>query len=97
MQSAETKCREVFDGSSKSSTGISLNEGLLVGSTLLDTLYSIVLWFRLNEIVVVADITKMYHQIWVHPAGAEDRHLQRIFWKGETDSEIQPFELTTVT
>ncbi|XP_062542539.1 uncharacterized protein LOC134210516 [Armigeres subalbatus] len=92
--STTTKCRVVFDGSSKSSTGISLNDCLMVGPTVQDTLYSIVVRFRINEIALVADIAKMYRQIWVHP---DDRHLQRIFWKGETDFVVRPYELTTVT
>ncbi|XP_062539092.1 uncharacterized protein LOC134207383 [Armigeres subalbatus] len=88
--STTTKCRVVFDGSSKSSTGISLNDCLMVGPTVQDTLYSIVVRFR----NLVADIAKMYRQIWIHP---DDRHLQRLFWKGETDFVGCPYELTTVT
>lgn len=81
--SITAKCRVVFDGFSKIFTGISLNEGLMVcpTTTVQDTLYSIVLRFRPNEIAVVAEITKMYRQIWVHPY---DLHLQRILWKSET-------------
>ncbi|XP_038106740.1 uncharacterized protein LOC119766331 [Culex quinquefasciatus] len=92
--SSTTKCRVVFDGSSKSSTGISLNDCLMVGPTVQDTLYSIVLRFRMQEVALVADITKMYRQIWVHP---DDRRLQRIFWQQPTDPEVREYELTTVT
>ncbi|XP_038116940.1 uncharacterized protein LOC119769111 [Culex quinquefasciatus] len=92
--SSTTKCRVVFDGSSKSSTGISLNDCLMVGPTVQDTLYSIVLRFRMQEVALVADITKMYRQIWVHP---DDRRLQRIFWQQPADPEVREYELTTVT
>ncbi|XP_058817142.1 uncharacterized protein LOC131680444 [Topomyia yanbarensis] len=92
--STTTKCRVVFDGSSKSSTGISLNDCLMVGPTVQETLYSIVIRIRIREIALVADITKMYRQIWIHP---HDSTLQRIFWQHSTDSEVRPYELTTVT
>lgn len=72
--STTSKYRVLFDESSKPSTGISLNKALrpIVQD-------SIVQRFHLNEIAIMADITKMYRQIRVYP---DDHRLQRIFWKG---------------
>jgi len=60
--SSTTRTRVVFDGSCRSSNGLSLNDTLLVGPTLQD-LYSIVLRFRTYQIVFTADIAKMYRQV----------------------------------
>ncbi|XP_065079455.1 uncharacterized protein LOC135702362 [Ochlerotatus camptorhynchus] len=92
--STTTKCRVVFDGSSKSSTGISLNDCLMVGPTVQDALYAIVIRFCMYEVALVADVTKMYRQMWVHP---DDRRLQLVYWQSRTDSHVHPYELTTVT
>jgi len=54
--SATTKTRVVFDGSSKTSNGLSLNDILQVGPTVQQDLYSIVLLFRTNQVCFTADI-----------------------------------------
>jgi hypothetical protein len=92
--STTTKTRVVFDGGAKSSNGLSLNDILLVGPTVHPDLYSIVLRFRTHQVCFLADITKMYRQIIVHP---RDRDLQRILWRNSHDSPIQEYQLTTVT
>ena len=80
--SSTTKMRVVFDGSAKSSSGISLNDLLHVGPVVQPDLYSIVLRFRTHHICFTADIAKMYRQILVHP---DDRDLQRILWRPTPD------------
>ncbi|XP_055585057.1 uncharacterized protein LOC129737915 [Uranotaenia lowii] len=92
--STTTKCRVVFDGSSRTSTGIAINDCLMVGPTIQDTLVTIVIRFRFNEVALVADITKMFRQIWIHQS---DRHLQQIYWKDENDINVRPYVLNTVT
>ena len=74
--SSTTKFRVVFDASAKSDKGISLNDNLLVGPTIQDTLFTHLLRFRVYVYVLTADIEKMYRQVWVHPL---DRRFQRIF------------------
>ena len=59
--SMTTKVRAVFDASAKSSTGISLNNTLLVGPTVHPLLIDVLLRFRLHPIALTADISKMYH------------------------------------
>nr|XP_034195039.1 uncharacterized protein LOC117611213 [Osmia lignaria] len=70
--SETTKVRVVFDASAKTSTGISLNDTLLNGPILQDTLYKLLLRFRSYTYVLTADIEKMFRQIRVHP---DDRIL----------------------
>ncbi|XP_055588962.1 uncharacterized protein LOC129741272 [Uranotaenia lowii] len=62
-QSSTTKLRVVFDASCKSSSGISLNDAMLVGPTIQDDLRSIILRSRIHPILIVADVAKMFRQI----------------------------------
>jgi hypothetical protein len=84
----------MFDGSAKSSSGLSLNDLLHVGPTVQPDLYSIVLRFCTHQICFTADIAKMYGQILMHP---EDRDLQRILWRHSPDEPIKEYQLNTVT
>jgi len=86
--------RVVFDASMKASNGISLNDQLMVGPTIQDTLYNIILRFRCHKIAFTADIAKMYRQIIVD---LQDRRFQRIVWKADPSHPIRHFELNTVT
>lgn len=76
--SLTTKLRVVFNASSPSSNGISLNNLQYIGPVLQDELFSIILRFRQNRYVVSADCKMMYRQILVEP---EQRSLQKIFWR----------------
>jgi hypothetical protein len=92
--STTTKTRVVFDGSAKTSNGLSLNDILHVGPTVQPDLYSTVLRFRTHQICFTADIAKMYRQILIHP---QDRDLQRILWRYSPNDPIQEYQLNTVT
>ena len=61
--STTTKLRVVFDASSKSSTGHSLNDRLLPGANLYPLLTEVVMKFRLHFIGLSADISKMFREI----------------------------------
>ncbi|XP_076661018.1 uncharacterized protein LOC143364711 [Halictus rubicundus] len=91
--SSTTKVRVVFDGSAKSSTGISLNDTLLTGPTIQDDLFCHLLRFRMHPFVLTGDIEKMYRQFLVRP---QDRHYQKILWRNDKN-EIATFQLNTVT
>ncbi|XP_015120456.1 uncharacterized protein LOC107043449 [Diachasma alloeum] len=91
--SMTTKLRVGFDGSAKTSSGLSLNETLMTGPTIQDDLFSLVLRFRFHKYVLTGDIEKMYRQFWVRE---EDRKYQQILWRDET-GEIATFQLNTVT
>ncbi|KAK9694856.1 Pao retrotransposon peptidase [Popillia japonica] len=92
--STTTKLRVVFDGSAKSSTGISLNDLLMVGPTIQDDLFSITLRLRTYPIVLTADIAKMYRQVLLDKS---DSRFQRIFWRNDPRQPVQTYELSTVT
>ncbi|XP_011882138.1 PREDICTED: uncharacterized protein LOC105569894, partial [Vollenhovia emeryi] len=92
--SLTTKLRVVFDGSVRTTAGISLNDTVMIGARLQDNLIDIMLRFRLHAIAITADLKKMYRQILVHEA---DRDYQRILWRSSVGEPIREFRLNTVT
>ena len=91
--SSTTRTRVVFDGSCHSSKGPSLNDTLLVGPTIQQDLYSIVLRFRTYQIALTANIAKMNHQVRLHE---DDRKLQRILWRRSAEEPLRTYKLSTV-
>ncbi|GFX25023.1 uncharacterized protein LOC103569155 [Trichonephila clavipes] len=85
------KFRVVFDGSAKSSSGISLNDKLMVGPQLQTDLTTLILRFRTHKIAIPADIEKMYRQITL-----QDLDFQRIVWRNSPFEPIQDFRLTRI-
>ncbi|XP_012539786.1 uncharacterized protein LOC105838606 [Monomorium pharaonis] len=65
--SLTTKLRVVFNGSSRTTSGVSLNDLLHTGATLQANLFDVLVWFRQFHYVFVSDMEKMYRQIKVHP------------------------------
>lgn len=92
--STSTKLRAVFDASSKTSSGKSLNNILRVGPTIQSSLFDVVMRFRFYNVALTGDIRQMYRQVLVHP---DDRDCQRILWRFSTDEPVQDFRLNTVT
>lgn len=88
------KFRVVFNASSKTSTGITLNEAQLVGEKLQRDLVEILISFRLYRFGVSADIEKMYRQIWIHK---DDRKYQKILWRYKETEPLKVYQLKTVT
>ncbi|XP_053690446.1 uncharacterized protein LOC128738963 [Sabethes cyaneus] len=91
--SSTTKIRVVFDASAKSTTGFSLNDALEIGPTVQSDLVSIIIRFCSHQVVLTADVPKMYRQVQIHE---DDRKYQRILWLN-TENKPAFFELTTVT
>ena len=60
--STTTKLRVVFDGSAKSSNGISLNGSLMVGPTVQEDLFSFLIRFRTHKVALSGDIAKKYRK-----------------------------------
>lgn len=89
-----TRLRVVFDASCKTDNGMSLNDAVMIGLVIQDDLTSILLRFRTHHFVLVADIIKMYRQVLMHPS---QTRLQRILWRNDKASDVQAFELITVT
>ncbi|XP_055590966.1 uncharacterized protein LOC129743049 [Uranotaenia lowii] len=92
--STTTKVRVVFDASCKTSSGVSLNEALLLGPIIQQDLRSIILRSRTRQIMIVSDVEKMFRQVYVRQ---EDRPLQCILWRGSPEDEINVYEMNTVT
>lgn len=55
-----TKLRVVFDASARTTSGVSLNDILMVGHTVHPSLVDVLLRFRLHRVAVITDISKMY-------------------------------------
>ncbi|XP_043264085.1 uncharacterized protein LOC122404221 [Colletes gigas] len=66
-ESATTKLRVVFNATSRTVGGRSLNDVLHVGPKLQNDITSVLTRWRLYEYVLVADIEKMFRQILVAP------------------------------
>ncbi|XP_011879230.1 PREDICTED: uncharacterized protein LOC105568293, partial [Vollenhovia emeryi] len=92
--STSTKLRAVFDASSKTSSGRSLNDILLVGPTLQSNLFDVIVRFRFYNVAMTGDIRQMYRQVLVHE---RDRDYQRILWRSSPGDSVQEFRLNTVT
>jgi Pao retrotransposon peptidase/Family of unknown function (DUF5641)/Protein of unknown function (DUF1759)/Putative peptidase (DUF1758)/Integrase zinc binding domain len=92
--SVTTKLRVVFDGSAASSSGLSLNNVMMIGPTVQQELFEIIIRFRKHRYAFTADICKMYRQINI----TESQHsLQQILWRPDPNSDIKAYSLRTVT
>ncbi|XP_033218228.1 uncharacterized protein LOC117173695 [Belonocnema kinseyi] len=86
-----TKIRFVFNGSTKTSTGVSLNDSLMVGPKIQDDLFILLTRFRSHRFALTADIEKMYRQVLVHPDDASKNFVSpksRRIW-GKIDSPLK--------
>ncbi len=92
--STTTKVRAVFDASAKSTTGISLNDCLVVGPTIHAPLIDVLLRFRLHRIAITTDISKMYRAIGLIES---DRDLHQFVWRSHPSGNIQDYRMTRVT
>lgn len=62
--STTTKLRLVFDASSASESGVSLNDRLLAGSNLNQEIFFVCLRLGLNEMALTLDAEKMFRQVF---------------------------------
>ena len=86
-----TKVRAVFDASTKSTTGVSLNDCLLVGPTVHSHLIDVLLRFRLHKIVITTDISKTYRAIELVE---KDRDLHKFVWRSDSSEVIKDYRMT---
>ena len=89
--SSTTKVHAVFDASSKSTSGTSLNDQLLTGPTVHSSLVDVLLRFRHHRIALTTDVSKMYRAILL------DRDLHRFVWRKESDQPLQDYRMTRLT
>ncbi|KAJ8966933.1 hypothetical protein NQ314_003209 [Rhamnusium bicolor] len=85
------KIRIVYDGSAKSSNGLSLNENLMTGPNLQNDLFAILLRFRTHAVVLSCDMEKMFLQIKID---TKDTKFQLIFWRIDESEPVKVFRLT---
>ncbi len=80
------KIRVVFDCSAKYK-GVSLNDHLLTGPELTNTLIGVLCRFRKGPVAVMCDIERMFHQFRVR---AEDQDYLRFLWWDNGDFYSSP-------
>ncbi|XP_048587702.1 uncharacterized protein LOC125570270 [Nematostella vectensis] len=85
------KCRVVFDCAARY-RNTSLNDQLLQGPDLTNSLVGVLLRFRQEPIAVSADIEKMFHQVLVTPA---DTNALRFLWwpHGDLTKDLEVYKM----
>ena len=94
QSSTSTKLRIVFDASSRTSTGCSLNDILAPGPTLHPNLDHILMRFRSYLVALSGDVAKMYREVALSP---HDRHLHRFVWRQDKTGPILDYAMNRVT
>lgn len=92
--SSTTKLRVVFDASAKSSTGVSLNDLLLIGPTVHSSLVEVLLRFRLYRVALITDVSRMYRAVSLPQS---DRDLHRFVWRRNPNEPLTDYRMTRVT
>ena len=92
--STTTKIRAVFNASAKSSTGVSLNDILLVGPTIHPPLLDVLLLLCSYPITLTADISKMYRAVELPK---DDCDLHRFVWRSSPNMPLKDYRMTRVT
>ncbi|CAK1580300.1 unnamed protein product [Parnassius mnemosyne] len=87
------KFRIVHDAAAKTK-GVALNDFLLTGPDLLQSLPGVMMRFRRHNVAVSADIAEMFMQVKVRP---EDRDALRYLWRGNRRNEApQEYRMTSI-
>lgn len=92
--STTTKIRAVFDASVKSSSGVSLNDTLMVGPTVHPSLTDVLIRFRMHRIALVADVSRMYRAIELVD---HDRDFHRFVWRNNPSAPLMDYRMTRLT
>ncbi len=92
--STTTKVRAVFDASAKSSTGVSLNNQLLVGPTVHSSLVEVLLRFRFHRIALSTDVSRMFRAVLLP---ASERDLHRFVWRRQPSDVLRDYRMARVT
>jgi len=88
------KLRVAFDCTcSAKCNGKSLNDQLLSGPDLTNSLVAVLTRFRQEKIAVMADVESMFYQVRV--AECHRKFLQFVWWPdGDTDAEVRDYQMT---
>ena len=93
-ESASTPLRVVFDGSMKTTSGVSLNDQLLVGPTVHPPLNDVLIRFRKHPYVLTTGVSKMYRAVTLTP---EHRDFHRFLWRDKDTDPVVDYRMTRVT
>ncbi|XP_055941831.1 uncharacterized protein LOC129971877 [Argiope bruennichi] len=93
-QKTTTKLRTVFNASTLTSSGKSLNSIQYNGGVIQDDLFTLLIRFRKHIFAFTADIRQMYRMINIDES---QRNLQRILWKEGANESVKTYQLNTVT
>ncbi|XP_068154970.1 uncharacterized protein [Drosophila tropicalis] len=80
------KVRLVWEAAAQSG-GKALNDYIWSGPDLLNSLFDLLLSFRVGRVAICGDIAEMFHQIPVKPA---DTHAQRFLWFDSKSERQEP-------
>jgi hypothetical protein len=80
--SLSTPCRMVFDASSKTPGGMSLNDCLAKGANKLAKIHDVLLQFRSLPAAFTTDIRLAYNQVQLHP---DHLRYQKFLWKSDLE------------
>ena len=89
-----TKLRVGFDTSAKTTSGITLNECLMVGPEFQDDIFDILIRIRFFKIEMSADVAKMYRQVELNE---KYRDFRRLLWRFSPNEDVQKYRMTRVT
>ena len=92
--STTTKLRVVFDASAKTASGSSLNDILMVGPTVHSPLIDVLMRFRLHQIALTGDVSKMYRAIEL---AKSDRDYHRFVWRRNKTEPLKDYRMKRVT
>jgi len=86
------KIRVVFDCAAKAK-GVCLNDNLLQGPDMMNSLVGVLTRFRQEQVAMMADVETMFYQVKVPE---EDRDLLRFMWYpgGDTSKEMEEYRMT---
>lgn len=87
------KFRSVFDASSKTTNGESLNSIQMKGPKLQLDIHFHLMRFRRFKYAVVSDVVKMFRQVGIDPSQWD---LQRIFWREAPNQPLKEYQITVV-
>ena len=92
--SSTSKVRTVFDASAPSTTGVSLNNTLLLGSTTHSSLFDVLLRFRLYRIALTTDTSRMYQTILLD---CSDKDFHHFVWRANSSQPLCDYRMTRIT
>ena len=91
-ESKSTPCRIVFDSKAQY-MGLSLNDCLAKGPSLLNALLGVLLRFRKERFAFIGDISKMYHSIDIP---VEDQMMHLFLWRDCVNRPPETYAITAV-